>query len=321
MRAEKLRNVIYACDDKYIKQTIVSLVSLLEHNRYPIKVWVVSDGIISSNKDLILEIIRGYKVELTFIEIEDILKDINLVNGQRHTRTIYVKLFLEDFIKADKLLYLDSDTIINCDIEYLWKRDMSEELIAGVKMPYSIQKKELLNISPSQPYLCDGIIMLNLDLWRINKIGYKCKEYIKRYMGDPPMMSEGTINYICQNNIGVLPPEFNLMPFMIMYSAEEIKKLFCINDYYNEHELAIARNQPIIIHYIKELYNRPWFEPCDHPYKAIYREKCELLFGEEQYKAVHLDTHTKFTRFLLCILPFCIFTFLYHLKERLRKKL
>lgn len=321
MRNKKVRNVVYACNDKYIRQTIVSIVSLLEHNPYQFNIWVVSDNITKSNKNLILEKIRDYQVNLTFLELEKILDGIVLINGQRHPRTIYAKLFLEDVLNVDKVLYLDSDTIINCDLSELWTRDMTVELISGVKMPYSNCKKESLRISSSKPYLCDGIVMINLELWRKYEIGNKCKTYIIEQFGNPPMMSEGVLNYVCQEKIGVLPPKFNLMPFMIIYSLKEIRKLFEINDYYNEYELAEARNQPAIIHFIKELYNRPWFEPCDHPYKGFYRDKYELLFRESNYEQLHLENHTKFTRLTLRLLPFNIFAFLYHLKERIRRVL
>jgi lipopolysaccharide biosynthesis glycosyltransferase len=311
-----VRNVVYACDNHYVRQTIVSVVSLLENNKYPIKVWIVSDGIKMENIELIIEKTRKFHIELEFLDIEKILEDVILVGGERHPRTIYAKLFLEDAIRADKLLYLDSDTVINCDLSELWIRDMSEELIAGVMMPYSAIKKGLMDISSKASYLCDGIVLLNLDLWREYKISNKCKEYIQRYMGKPPMMSEGTLNYICQQKIGVLPPRYNLMSFMIMYSSKKIRKLFETKDYYTELELDEARNFPAIIHFIKELYNRPWFDPCDHPYKTMYREKYESLFPNGEYEFNPLENHTRFTRLLFHILPFGVYTFLYHLKER-----
>ena len=314
-----MRNVVYSCDDNYIRQTIVSIVSLLESNHHPFNVWIISDDIRSSNRDLIIEMTKKFQTNIIFLEIEEILGGIVLARGQRHPRTIYAKLFLEDIIKADKLLFLDSDTVINDDLSDLWIRTMQEELIAGVRMPYSDLKKESMNITSSVPYICDGIVMINLDLWRKNKIGNACKTYINHYNGNPPMMSEGTLNYVCQHKIGVLPPKFNLMSFMIMYSMDEINTLFKVNDYYTKFELAEARKHPIIIHYIKELYNRPWFEPCDHPHKGVFRDKYESLFLENEYEFCDLEKHTKITRLLFRNLPFNVFAFLYHFKERIRK--
>lgn len=314
-----MRDIVYACNDNYVRQTLVSIVSLMETNHYPIKVWIISDKIMQENKEYIRNKTCTFHMKLEFVELETVLGGVFLSEGERHPKTIYAKLFLENIIESDKILYLDSDTVVNSDLEELWKRDMSEEFVAGVKMPYSSKKKSLLNLPSTVNYLCDGIIMINLQEWRKNEIGKKCKAYIQHYRGRPPMLSEGTLNYVCQQKIGILAPGYNVMPFMIMYSSKEIEKLFMVSNYYNDEDIQLAKEYPIIIHFIKELFNRPWFEPCDHPYKNRFRCKYERLFGEKHYEHRPLGFHTKITRLLLGILPFRIFVFLYQIRERTRK--
>lgn len=276
----------------------------------------MSDGITETGKSLILEKTTGYHCSVEFLDIESVLTDISIAGGSRHPKTIYVKLFLQNSIPVEKILYLDSDTVIMGNLEELWERDMKQELIAGVQMPYSEKLKTAMNINRGNTYLCDGIVLLNLALWRDEDIESKCRNYIKKYHGLPPMQSEGTLNYVCQGRIGVLSPAYNLMPSMIMYSADQIKKLFKVPEYYTEQELAEARDKPIIIHFINELFNRPWFEPSDHPYKQFYREERASLFGTKNYETKNLSQNTRLTRTLKRILPFPVFAALYHIKHK-----
>lgn len=315
MELKKVKNVVYACNDSYVEQTLISIISLLKHNDYFIKIWIVSDGISETNKKLIASQIFGYNAELNFFDIEEILKDVHIVSGFRHPKTIYVKLFLEEKIDADKLLYLDSDTVINGDLSPLWQRDMKKELVAGVQMPYSPSIKAKMKIKTNSPYLCDGVVMLNLNLWREHQIGTQCRQYISACNGIPQMQSEGTLNYVCQDYIGVLEPKYNVMPQMLFYKESQIDKLFRAEYYYLEEELREARNQPVIVHFVKELYNRPWCEPCNHPLKLLYRNERRKLFGEKQYVKEDISFHTKLTKVLYYILPFKIYAELYHLKQ------
>lgn len=314
-----MREVVYACNNNYVEQTIISMVSLLENNCVLVKFWIVSDGITSDGMHSIIEKTCNYDCEIEFLEIKDILNGIILVDGNRHPKTIYAKLFLQNFISSERVLYLDSDTVINGDLSEIWNRKMDNELVAGIQMPYSDALKQSMNIEQSSPYICDGVVLLNLSLWRKHNIDDECRKYIDHYQGEPPMLSEGTLNYVCQGRIGVLLPKYNLMPSMIMYTSDQIKKIFEINDYYTKRELEEAKCNPKIIHFIKELYNRPWYEPCDHPYKMLYRKVREMVFGHCIFNKCPLERHTQITRLLIRILPFELWCWLYQKKHRFRK--
>lgn len=311
-----MRNVVYACDDKYIEQTMVSMVSLFKHNSYPIKIWIVSDNISANNEKLIWEQVSAYGGKLEFLDIEEVLKGIPIETGSRHPRTVYAKLFLDDFIDAERVLYLDSDTVINGDLTPLWERNIEQELVAGVQMPYSSKLKAQMHIDANAPYLCDGIVILNLSLWRERQIGTQCQAYIAACNGMPQMLSEETLNYVCQGYVGVLEPKYNLMPFMMMYSRAQICKLFNVPSYYAEESLEVAKKYPVIIHFINELFNRPWLEPGDHPYKDLYRLERQCIFGDLPYERRRLNPNTRLTRLLKAILPFQVFAILYHMKHK-----
>lgn len=309
-------NLLYACNDNYVHQTIISMISALKHNN-GIKFYLVADDISEDNRQLITNRLQYYDAQVEMLELQSYITQMNLNISGRHPKTIYAKLVIAECIQAERILYLDSDTVVMGSLQELWERDMSEEYAAGVLMPYSSKIKAKSDLGEKSLYICDGVVLINLDKWRKDRITEKCLAYISKADGSPYMMSEGTINAVCEGYIGVLAPQYNLMSSMIVYSAEEIVKLFqCTSTYYNEQSLEAARDNPIIIHFLNELYNRPWYKPCDHPYKNAYLELARKEFPECAPEFHPMSFKTRGTRWLRRVLPFSLFVYLYQMKNR-----
>lgn len=119
-------------------------------------------------------------------------------------------------------------------------------------------------------YLCDGIVLLNLRLWKKEQKTQQAAAYIQQWNGSPPMLSEGVLNHLCRGRIFRLPPSYNLMASMIVFGSS-IERVYGVSNYYTPQELCYARKHPKIIHYLEELYGRPWYANSDHPYRSLYR--------------------------------------------------
>lgn len=310
--------VLYACNDFYIKQTIVSMTSVLKHHKQ-VKIYLISEELSQDSRDLLVSVMNAHGQSVQVINAADILPDLNWNIHGRHPRTIYAKLFMEKATLEKRVLYLDSDTIVNGSLEPLFTRNMEYELVAGVLMPYSSMLKKQINIASGQPYICDGVVLFNMELWTEQNKSNECIAYIQRYGGSPPMLSEGTLNYVCRGMIGTLEPKYNLMPAMLWYTLPQIRELFQTDCYYGNNkaeELWLARTNPIVIHFMEELYNRPWREPCDHPYRDLYREEWEKQFGRSAYEKRGISQHTRMTRWLYKWIPFYLFSKLYQFKNK-----
>lgn len=310
-------SVVYACNDAYIRQTLVSAASVWKYNP-DAKIYLVGDGISKENIEQVNRFSETYGKAIYIYELADVLPELNLNEKDRHPHTIYVKLFLTHIVKEERILYLDSDVLVQGSLEELFRRDMTNELAAGVLMPYSKKVKAEMRISQGAPYICDGVVLINLERWKKESAEQRCVQYIEEWNGNPPMLSEGTLNYVCKGEIGVLHPKYNLMPSMLMYRLEEIIHLFRADHYYSKKtDMTEAVEKPVIIHYMNELYNRPWFETSDHPYRDHYRKMEKEIFGENQLINKPLEQHTRRTVWLRNHLPFGIFAALYHIKNKL----
>lgn len=309
-------DVVYACNDSYINQTVISMVSLVKHNKN-VRIYLVSDEISIDNLKKLKIILKHYGSEINVIDATVILEEINLSQQDRHPRTIYAKLFLDSFLATDKVLYLDSDTLITASLEELFQRNMKEELIAGVLMPYSDKLKNKSNLLSEDKYICDGVVLFNMELWKKRERKKTSITYINKYNGKPPMQSEGTLNYVCRGYIGVLEPQYNVMPAMLMYTGDQIKRLFKASVYYSPVEVESIKRKYKIIHFMNELYNRPWYESSKHPLKMEYLKIEKEIFDGKTISNVTLARHTVLTVWLIEHLPFALFEKIYHLKNRL----
>ena len=306
-----MMEVVYACNESYLEQTIISINSLLRYNSH-LKVYLIEDAISEERQDYLKRYVSDYVDNINIISIDKVLGDIELSEEERHPKTIYVKLFLDRVLKCDKVLYIDSDIVVNGSLRELENRSMNDELAAGVIMPYSVDIKEKQGIASDDVYICDGMVLINLDNWRKQGISDKCKKYIEVCNGKPYMLSEGVLNYICRGKIGVLEPAYNLMPSMIFFKREEIIKLFQLDWYYSEEQIEEAKSIPKMIHFMRELYNRPWFEPSDHPYVTVYRKLDENIFEcEKKYEKIKLPFRTRVNKWMYRILPFRLYLSIY----------
>lgn len=315
-----MTEVVYAFNENYLEQTIISVISLLQYNP-TVKVHLLEDQITPQKLDLFYEKVCAFSENINIISIEQVLGNLELSEKDRHPKTIYAKLFLADLLSCEKVLYIDSDIVVNGALDELFERNMEDELAAGVIMPYSQQIKRKLDLSMEDSYICDGMVLLNLDEWRKQHISEACRKYIAECKGEPYMLSEGVLNHVCRGKIGVLEPSYNLMPSMIFFQREQIISMNQCDWYYSEEQLEQAKATPKMIHFMKELYNRPWFEPCDHPYVDFYRRLDKKIFGcGREYKRVNVSGRTRVNKWLYKVLPFGWYLWIFRKVSRLTRK-
>lgn len=273
----KSLNVAYSFDDGYAQHAAVSIVSLLENNKEidNIIIHIITNSLNKENCSRIEEIVHRYNREIIYHELEKLTKKLNIKT--QFNRSAYGRIFLDSLCDLDRIIYVDSDTVINGSLEYLLSLNMNDSLIAGVQdtvNPYYILN---IGLNHSHRYINDGgVIVLNLDMWRKKNITDKCIEFVYKFKGNPPHNDQGTINAVCAGHIKILPAEYNVMPPMFNFTSKQIMALFKMQSYYTQEELNKATECPIVVHYTDEFFNRPWFKNCIHPFKDLYYKYLSL---------------------------------------------
>ena len=270
-------NVAYSFDDGYAQHAAVSILSLLENNKDigEIIIYIITNALCEENVSRIEHIAKQYKRAIRYIDLYRLTERLKVKTN--FNRSSYGRIFLDSLIGVERIIYVDSDTVINGSLKELVTLDLNNTLVAGVQdtvNPYYVKNIGLDN--DSRYINAGGVIVINLELWREKNITEKCMDFIYRFNGCPPHNDQGTINAVCNGHIKILPASYNVMPPMFCFSAKQILELFKMRMYYTQADLDNAVKKPIVIHYTDEFFNRPWFSNCTHPFKKLYLEYLSL---------------------------------------------
>lgn len=312
--------VAYACDDNYVEQTGISICSLLDNNTKDTKiaVYFVDMGVSEENLHILRELTEGYSQEFIPVSFGDIAWNLNATKGTRHILSVYAKMFLHRIDnKLDRILYIDSDTIICGSLRDLWNTNMDGMCIAASKTVCSKKNKRLLGLEEDAICVNDGIVLMNLEEWRNGDYLTRCLKFIERFGGNPPVLSEGTLNVVCRDKIVYIGAEYNYSSDKTVFSAKELSVL-SHSDYYSKEDLDRAGKNPIIVHYVGNMYLRPWFVRSNHPMHHLYDQyKLISPWKEVSYKERPQKTNKAAKiRILHSLLPSRVFLFLYQLRNK-----
>lgn len=307
--------ILYSCNQNYVNQTMISICSVMEHHSVWIEFIVISDNLSDLDQNRIRGLVEPTGNRVRFVKISSIPELEEIYTDGVHPRSIYAKLFPDQLTDAERVLYLDSDVIAMAAFTELFSIDLKENVIAGTAMPYPPSVLERQKIKGGT-YICDGIVLIDVRQWKRRQLSEKGKEYFRLCHGKPERMSESVMNYVCAGNILLLPPKYHLMPQFLLFDSMKIKRMYRISDYYSQEEIEEAKASPVFIHYMNELYNRPWCKKSrnnrwNHPYREVY-SKYQNQLGINQQEMESLPVRTKVTRYLFHFLPFPVFLFLFH---------
>jgi lipopolysaccharide biosynthesis glycosyltransferase len=284
--------IAYACDDNYIVHTGISLLSLLDNNKEveDLTIYLISVNISEDNVLKIQSIVDEYKRKLVVIPFKQLSPNLKLSNLGRHIETVYAKLFFGNIEEADKIIYLDSDIIINDSLQEMWEEDLGDNYFGLVK---TITKDycHALGLSRKDVFYNDGVAVVNAKLLRENNMNDTFIEFIDSYNGNPPVLSEGTINVVCKNRIKTIHPKFNFGASLLMFNNSELSLFANEKEFYSENILDEARKNPVVIHYLSGWFKRPWEIDCLHPLKDKYN-----YYKAKSYWKNHSLTHKDLPR-------------------------
>lgn len=277
-------NIAYSCNDAYISQTGISIISLLENNKNldKIDIYIIAKDMSIISIDLLKEIVCGYRRRLIILPFDQVCSKLNIQKTGRHIETVYAKLFFGNIPEIDKIFYLDSDTIITGSLQSLWDISLEDHHFGCVKTITKDACRKLC-LSEKQDFYNDGVAMVNVRALRRHKMEDKFLKFIASYDGNPPFLSEGVINVVCKGKIKALVPKYNFLSGFLMFSNKEIRRLARQpNNFYSDDELDEARKKPIVIHYLAGWFKRPWESGCTHPLKDYYYKYKQMSPWKEQ---------------------------------------
>lgn len=256
--------VAFATDANFIPPTTVAIESMLE-NAHPstyYKIFIMSPGESANSVRLGMDFLKQKfdNFELTVLDMGEQFKDVKMTIKHITLQTYY-RLQLPFLLKdIDKCLYLDSDIVINGDLAELYRNNISDHYVAGVRAagyyyPESWVEKHTKEVGlPSiQNYINAGVLLMNLKKIREDHLDKKMLSLVSRGFSS---QDQDIINLACYDKIKILPLRYNLMTKYLKYQSGELH--FAENDLsvFGPASCKDALQHPIIIHYADKI--KPW---------------------------------------------------------------
>lgn len=279
-------NIIYASNDAYAQYLGISMLSLLENNKSikKIVIYILDQNISQKNKEKLHLIVNKYDRDLVYIDIAEFEKMIPFdFDASGYNPITLSRLFLCSYLtdEMDRILYLDCDTIVSGSIEELETIPFDGNYVAAVPELYMPdEKKVLIGHAKEETYYNAGVLLVNMDLWRQNKIETEFVEYYRSKNGRLLYNDQDIINHCCKGRIKKLSHKYNLSTNLFYFHRFFVKKLQPAYDTDSAVKYKEILAKPSIIHYMGD--ERPWIKGNYNKYRNFYYQYKEMSPWKEE---------------------------------------
>lgn len=280
-------NVVYVSNDRYAKYLGVGLYSLYENNKSSeyLDVYIVSTGISSESVAKLEYIAEEFNRKLHIIDFSDIAKKFNFkVNTSRFDISALGRLFLDELLplEVNRVIYLDCDTVVVDSLEKLYETDLGNNMIgACIEPTINYAVKEYLGINKEESYYNSGVLLIDLDKYRLYRAREKVINCLEEISGVSIFSDQDAINRAFSNLIKPLNPRYNFITNYLYWRYEHLVKMSPSFGSIGKNVWDEAVKKPAIIHFAGD--ERPWKKWNFNPCKSIYSEyKNKSTFGDEK---------------------------------------
>ena len=265
--------IFYACDDNFVKYTIVSLYSMIQNAsvEYLYKVYVLHTEISEETQRKVQDL-KNDNFSIEFVDMTDYLKSISdkLPLRDYYSKTTYYRLFIaEMYPEYNKAIYIDSDTIVQGDISEFYNTDIKDAYVGACHEQVMLQVDEfgtyvekVVGVSRYN-FFNAGILLINCDQFRLKFVLDKFLDYL-HYYNFVVTQDEDYLNLICKDHVYWIDQRWNT-------------EVFC--------EISYPIEQANMLHYI--MTSKPWhYEDCKHA-DIFWRYAKETSVYEEILDVLH----------------------------------
>lgn len=250
MKMSKI-NIAFSINDNHCLYVFFTI-SMIKKYTNNLDIFVLHTDLSDKSKDR-LKTLETESVNIHFVTIDrDLFSNLPLTLDGIAIETYYRYLLPEILVDCDKVIYLDSDLLIRCDVKELWDIDVSQHYLAGVNEIDIINRfpdhKLKLGFDLDELFINVGVLICNLQKMRQDKITHHLFTETERLKDIILFQDQDVINVALKGKIADLPLAYN-------YTVEAMEK-----DLLSLDEIKV-------IHYNSQIA-KPWI-PKNYQNKKI----------------------------------------------------
>lgn len=276
-------------DENYAKYMAVTIASILYNTRAFVHFYVLDGGIHKTTKDRILKLKEKFQnFSLEFIKMDksqvETFPDLN-----HFSLNTYLRYFIPELKpELKKVLYIDVDMVINCDVEVLYNIDLEGKSIGAIPYLFEYEQypddkwgihiKNKFGMKRKSKYFNAGLLMLDCEKLRLNKMTKTMIDKTSELAEKLECPDQDVLNVLFENDYKELEYKYNVI---VGVTGDIDKKR--LDD--------IVESEDFILHYTGGRKDRPW--SCkDSAFGNVFWEYaqmtpfCEDLRWELMYKEI-----------------------------------
>lgn len=312
MRKERIKmakslTVLYQSDDNYIKISSISIASLLHNNQHldSIDIFYCGYKVSQKNKNKLQSMVEKYSnATLEFMETEGYHQDFIRL-GVKPWHGVYVtwlKMFAVNDIKTrdDRVLYLNSHTIINGSLDELIDLDFEDNVLALSYDGLINSHKKTIGLAENDHYHNCGVMLFNLRKWKKDNIHQEVKDHLKK-KSDYVIADQDLCNVLFKRRIKTIGVSYN---FSSAYYGYDLKLFLKCNNlkpeyFYSYDEIMTDYYSPKIIHSLYGIEGKPWEKGNRHPNRFLWKKYMKMTpWSNSKWPEVKDSLAWKMKRFL-----------------------
>ncbi len=251
-------NVVMAFDDAYAAHAGVVIASAIRFLAPgSARLFCLYDGLTEARRLQVEAVAPGF--EILWHEVGP--GDMPELTGKGYlSRVTLFRLGLHRFAPPDwaRAIYLDSDIIVDNDLNALWQSDLGGQPIGAVADVYQDDSalRQRFGFAPSTDgrYFNAGVLVVDLDSARRTHDLAKGLALLADHDFDLPFLDQDALNVVFWNRWTRLNPAWNVQRYLRRNAPAR--------------HLWAPFKQPAIIHYITS--DKPWKRDVWHPWAGAY---------------------------------------------------
>ncbi|MBI2382588.1 MAG: glycosyltransferase family 8 protein [Gammaproteobacteria bacterium] len=263
-----MKDVIHlACtsDGAYAPHTAAMLRSVFASNPgEAFRIYVLYQSLAEGDIAKLRQLAESWSANIQLLFISD--DRLGNFPTQHFHKSCWYRILLPDLLpELEKILYLDSDLIVQGAVRPLWQSDISEKVFAAVTNPlYPFMPpfpRDRLHLADARSYINSGVLLMNLD--RMRSTG--CIARIRSYASNHPenlYPEQDALSALLHGDCLLLHPKWNAQCTLWQVSDMNLP--------FSPAELREARAAPVVIHFTGPY--KPWSYLCRHPLRRLYWE-------------------------------------------------
>jgi lipopolysaccharide biosynthesis glycosyltransferase len=193
-----------------------------------------------------------------------------------YTRVVYLSLLLPDLLpETQRILYLDVDLVVMRDVSELLDIDLGDLPLAAARdgfIPASaglLYSNEKSSPAPcSAPYFNAGVMVINADVWRKERIGPRVVELIRKSASPPTYLHQDALNILTTGKWAELDMRWNVFSISDQLGTSEPDQV--VGGRTMREQVCLER-KAFILHFVGPC--KPWQgEYSRTPNRDIYQQ-------------------------------------------------